>query len=157
VSRSTRGPRTSQLILIRFPGLPGPYVSSDWVDQRKPVLADNLLTVPEKKAQSSKTNEDSGKSQASEKDHPAETLAIGNYEWPFGIEIPGNAPESVEGLSLCWISHRLKATVHMGRHARDIACSKHIRIVRTYFQDSLDLRLGSVRALDRYNLLQSLC
>ena len=120
-------------------------------------MAENLLTVRDKNAQASGPEQDSRKGQTSEEYHPTETLAIGNYDWPFEVEIPGDAPESVEGLSMCWISHRLKATVHMGRYSRDIACSKHIRIIRTYFQDSLDLRLGSVRALNRYKLLRSIC
>ncbi|KAL8783001.1 MAG: hypothetical protein Q9213_004958 [Squamulea squamosa] len=60
-----------------------------------------------------------------------ETLAVDNYEWPFDHILPGNTPESVEGLLDCWIIYRMKATIERGILAQDIIVRKHIRLVRT--------------------------
>ncbi|KAI0155123.1 arrestin domain-containing protein [Xylariaceae sp. FL1272] len=59
------------------------------------------------------------------------TLAPGNYEWPFEIELPGNTPESVEGLFQTGITYLLKGTVARGNLKKNLHCHKRVRIVRT--------------------------
>ena len=66
-------------------------------------------------------------------------MNAGNYEYPFEAIIPGDAPESVEGLPSSWIIYRLKATLHRGRLVKDIIARKHIRVVRTFDPDALEL------------------
>lgn len=67
------------------------------------------------------------------------TLAADNYEWPFDYVIPGNTPESVEGLDDSWIVYRMKATIDRGILAQNIITRKHIRVVRTLDTAALEL------------------
>ncbi|MCJ1245261.1 hypothetical protein MMC30_002464 [Trapelia coarctata] len=103
---------------VAFPRYGGPHV--DWVVYNTPRMDFNLLT---------KTPEDN---------QPSMTLDIGNYGWPFEAELPGDAPESVEGLLLSWIGYRVRAIVDTGRRSRDMTFSQHVRVIRTYFRDSVD-------------------
>ncbi|KAL8834599.1 MAG: hypothetical protein Q9170_003675 [Blastenia crenularia] len=68
-----------------------------------------------------------------------ETLAAGNYEWPFEYVLPGHTPESVEGLQDSWIIYRMKATVDRGILAQNVLARKHVRIVRTLDTAALEL------------------
>jgi len=81
-----------------------------------------------------------------EDDQTIKTLEIGNYGWPFEAQLPGDAPESVEGLPLSFILYRVTATVHMSKRSRDRTTSQHVRVIRTYFRDSLEFPVPSVRA-----------
>ena len=67
------------------------------------------------------------------------TLTPGNYEWPFELLLPGDIPESVEGLPEMSLTYTLKATIARGKLACDIHAYKHLRIVRTLDSAALDL------------------
>ncbi|KAI1326789.1 arrestin [Xylariaceae sp. FL0255] len=60
-----------------------------------------------------------------------ETLAPGNYEWPFELELPGDTLESIEGLYQTGITYVLKATVARGKLSKNLHTQKRLRIVRT--------------------------
>ncbi|KAL9013340.1 MAG: hypothetical protein Q9173_001965 [Seirophora scorigena] len=75
-----------------------------------------------------------------------ETLAAGNYEWPFDYILPGHTPESVEGLQDSWIIYRMKATIDRGILAQNILARKHVRVVRTL--DTAALELSHEMAVD---------
>ncbi|KAL8947436.1 MAG: hypothetical protein Q9222_006282 [Ikaeria aurantiellina] len=68
-----------------------------------------------------------------------ETLAVGNYEWPFDYVLPGDTPESVEGLDDSWIIYRMKATIDRGFLAQNVLARKHVRIIRTLDTAALEL------------------
>lgn len=68
-----------------------------------------------------------------------DTLAAGNYEWPFEYVIPGRTPESVEGMQDTWIIYRMKATVDRGVLAQNVLARKHLRIIRTLDTAALEL------------------
>ncbi|KAI4186585.1 MAG: hypothetical protein LQ346_005656 [Caloplaca aetnensis] len=68
-----------------------------------------------------------------------DTLAAGNYEWPFEYLLPGYTPESIEGLQDSWIIYRLKATIERGILAQNVFARKHVRIVRTPDTAALEL------------------
>ncbi|MCJ1478370.1 hypothetical protein MMC13_007050 [Lambiella insularis] len=68
-----------------------------------------------------------------------ETLPAGNYEYPFEAILPGDAPESVEGLPDTWVIYRMKATVQRGRFAKDLQARKHLRVIRTFDESALEL------------------
>lgn len=59
------------------------------------------------------------------------TLAPGNYEWPFEFLLPGDTAESVEGLYQTGITYVLKATVSRGKLAKNLHAYKRFRIIRT--------------------------
>lgn len=59
------------------------------------------------------------------------TLPAGNYEYPFDFTLPGDTPESVEGIPEASITYRLKATVSRGKLAYDLHAYKPLRIIRT--------------------------
>ncbi|KAI2617770.1 hypothetical protein GGR54DRAFT_640858 [Hypoxylon sp. NC1633] len=59
------------------------------------------------------------------------TLAPGNYEWPFEFLLPGDTAESVEGLYQTGINYMLKATISRGKLAKNIHTYKRLRIIRT--------------------------
>lgn len=69
----------------------------------------------------------------------SESLPAGNYEYPFEIVIPGDSPESVEGLGDSWVIYRLKATIERGRLLHNLYARKHMRIVRTLGPSALEL------------------
>ena len=74
------------------------------------------------------------------------TLQAGNYEYPFEAILPGNAPESVEGLPDTWVIYRIKATVQRGRFAKDLLTRKHFRVIRTFDGGALELSHGMVES-----------
>ncbi|KAI1631226.1 arrestin [Biscogniauxia mediterranea] len=59
------------------------------------------------------------------------TLAPGNYEWPFELLLPGDTAESVEGLYQTGITYQLKATVNRGKLSKNPHAYKRLRIIRT--------------------------
>ncbi|KAI1387962.1 uncharacterized protein F4822DRAFT_430712 [Hypoxylon trugodes] len=59
------------------------------------------------------------------------TLAPGNYEWPFELLLPGDTAESVEGLYQTGITYVLKATISKGKLAKNLHAYKRFRIIRT--------------------------
>ncbi|KAI1196976.1 arrestin [Nemania serpens] len=67
------------------------------------------------------------------------SLPPGNYEWPFEIMLPGDTPESVEGLYQTGITYIFKATVSRGKLAKNIHASKRVRIIRTLDPAALEL------------------
>ena len=75
-----------------------------------------------------------------------ETLAAGNYEFPFEVIIPGDATESIEGLPECWVIYRMKATIDRGRLQQNIHARKHVRIIRTLDAAALELAHSMVSA-----------
>ncbi|KAH0492699.1 hypothetical protein TgHK011_007640 [Trichoderma gracile] len=66
------------------------------------------------------------------------TLPAGNYEYPFEYLLPGDTPESVEGIPEASITYRLKATVSRGKFAYDLHAYKHLRIIRTLEPGALE-------------------
>lgn len=68
-----------------------------------------------------------------------ETLCAGNYEYAFEMVIPGDTPESVEGLSESWVIYRLKATLERGFLSPNIHARQHLRLVRTLGSSALEL------------------
>ena len=68
-----------------------------------------------------------------------ETLPAGNYEWPFDKIIPGNSPESLEGLTETWIVYRMKATLERSMLQQNSTARKQIRIIRTLDPAALEL------------------
>ncbi|KAM4062894.1 hypothetical protein HRG_007713 [Hirsutella rhossiliensis] len=66
------------------------------------------------------------------------TLPAGNYEYPFEFNLPGDTPESVEGVPEASITYRLKATVGRGKLAYDLHAYKHLRVIRTLEPGALE-------------------
>ncbi|KAI1174380.1 arrestin [Nemania sp. FL0916] len=67
------------------------------------------------------------------------TLAPGNYEWPFEIMLGGDTPESIEGLYQTGITYLFKATVSRGKLAKNLHAFKRLRIIRTLEPAALEL------------------
>ena len=67
------------------------------------------------------------------------TLDIGNYEFPFSTVVPGNIPESVEGLPGCSVVYVIEATLERGKFYSDITTRKRLRVVRTFSTDAAEL------------------
>ncbi|KAJ9640379.1 hypothetical protein H2199_005918 [Coniosporium tulheliwenetii] len=66
-------------------------------------------------------------------------LGAGHKEWTFEFSIPGEAPESVEGLANSYIIYNMTASVSTaGFMTRDLVAKSHIRVVRTLSFDALD-------------------
>ena len=74
----------------------------------------------------------------------SEILQPGNYEFDFEHVLPGNTPESIEGLKDNWIVYRMKATINRGKLASNIHARKHIRVIRTFDASALELSHGMV-------------
>lgn len=66
-------------------------------------------------------------------------LVPANYEVPFSAVLPGNMPESVEGLPGASVVYKLEATLDRGKFHNPMVCKKHIRVVRTLSEDSAEL------------------
>ncbi|KAI5958971.1 creD [Candida pseudojiufengensis] len=66
-------------------------------------------------------------------------LVQGNYEIPFSAILPGNIPESIEGLPGCSSIYRLEATIDRGKFHSTMITKKHIRVVRTLTTDAVEL------------------
>ncbi|RBR06592.1 uncharacterized protein FIESC28_10987 [Fusarium coffeatum] len=65
-------------------------------------------------------------------------LPPGNYEWPFELVLPGDTPESLEGIPDAGITYTLRATINRGKLARHISCVKRLRIIRTLAPTALE-------------------
>ncbi|KAI5951808.1 creD [Candida jiufengensis] len=66
-------------------------------------------------------------------------LVQGNYEIPFSAILPGNIPESIEGLPGCSAVYRLEASIDRGKFHSTMITKKHIRVVRTLTTDAVEL------------------
>jgi hypothetical protein len=66
------------------------------------------------------------------------SLPAGNYEWPFELVLPGDTPESLEGIPDAGITYTLRATINRGKLARHISCTKRLRIIRTLAPTALE-------------------
>ncbi|KAL6452466.1 ROD1 Protein ROD1 [Candida maltosa Xu316] len=66
-------------------------------------------------------------------------LIQGNYELPFSAILPGNLPESIEGLPGCSNVYRLEATIDRGKFHNSLVAKKHLRVVRTLTTDAVEL------------------
>ena len=69
----------------------------------------------------------------------SEILKPGNYEYPFEYVLPGDSPESVEGLRNSHVIYRLKATIDRGLLASNMYARKHLRVIRTFDTASPDV------------------
>lgn len=66
-------------------------------------------------------------------------LPIGNHEFPFEAILPGDLPESIEGLDVAQVVYRMQATIERGRFQSNLFAKKHLRIIRTVGSDSFEL------------------
>ncbi|KAI5957571.1 creD [Candida theae] len=66
-------------------------------------------------------------------------LVQGNYEIPFSAILPGDMPESIEGLPGCSSVYRLEATIDRGKFHSALVTKKHLRVVRTLTTDAVEL------------------
>lgn len=69
----------------------------------------------------------------------AVTLRPDNYEYEFDVALPGDLPESIEGLENAHIFYRLKAVIDRPRFSQNIVAKKHVRVVRTLNAGALEL------------------
>ncbi|GKU21467.1 unnamed protein product [Fusarium langsethiae] len=66
------------------------------------------------------------------------TLPAGNYEWPFEVLMPGDTPESLDGLPDASITYAFRATINRGKLVRHASCGKKLRIIRTLAPTALE-------------------
>ncbi|KAI5953943.1 creD [Candida margitis] len=66
-------------------------------------------------------------------------LVQGNYEIPFSAILPGDMPESIEGLPGCSSVYKLEATIDRGKFHSTLVTKKHLRVVRTLTTDAVEL------------------
>ncbi|RKP30733.1 hypothetical protein METBISCDRAFT_23065 [Metschnikowia bicuspidata] len=69
----------------------------------------------------------------------ANILVSGNYEIPFSAILPGDMPESVEGLPGASVTYRLEALIDRGKFHNAMYTKKRVRVVRTMAEDSVEL------------------
>lgn len=67
------------------------------------------------------------------------TLRQGNHEVPFECILPGEIPESIEGLEGGMVVWKLAATIERGRFSNNISKKQHLRVVRTLGHDNVEL------------------
>lgn len=67
------------------------------------------------------------------------TLRQGNHEVPFDCILPGEVPESIEGLEGGMVVWKLSATIERGRFSNNISKKQHLRVVRTLGHDNVEL------------------
>lgn len=67
------------------------------------------------------------------------TLVSGNYEFPFSSILPGDMPESVEGLPGGAVFYKLEALIDRGKFHSNMVTKKHIRVIRTLTTDAVEL------------------
>lgn len=65
-------------------------------------------------------------------------LEKGNYEFPFELMLPGDTPESFEGVREASVTYKLKATAARGKLAYDLHAYKHVRLIRTLEPSALE-------------------
>ena len=61
-----------------------------------------------------------------------QVLPAGNHVWHFELLIPGDMPESIEGVNNSWVVYQMKATIGRSVLYKDLVARKHIRIIRTF-------------------------
>lgn len=66
-------------------------------------------------------------------------LVQGNYEFPFSAVLPGDMPESVEGLPGASVVYKLEATIDRGKFHNNMVTKKHLRVLRTLTTDAVEL------------------
>lgn len=66
-------------------------------------------------------------------------LVLGNYEFPFSAIMPGDMPESVEGLPGASVVYKIEATIDRGKFHNTMVTKRHVRVVRTMTTDSVEL------------------
>lgn len=66
-------------------------------------------------------------------------LVQGNYEFPFSAILPGDMPESVEGLPGASVVYKLESMLDKGKFHNTMITKKHVRVVRTMTTDSVEL------------------
>lgn len=66
-------------------------------------------------------------------------LTSGNYEIPFSAILPGQMPESVEGLPGASVTYKLEALIDRGKFHNMMIAKKHVRVVRTMTADAVEL------------------
>lgn len=66
-------------------------------------------------------------------------LVQGNYEFPFSAVLPGNMPESVEGLPGASVVYKLEAVIDRGKFHNSMVTKKHLRVLRTLTTDAVEL------------------
>jgi hypothetical protein len=69
----------------------------------------------------------------------AAVLQPGTHQWPFEFRLPGDTPESVEGMPEASITYRVRVTVDRGKLAHDMHAARHVRIIRTLQHNALEL------------------
>ncbi|KAK2733389.1 hypothetical protein FQN57_002146 [Myotisia sp. PD_48] len=67
-----------------------------------------------------------------------EIMPADNYEFPFDVVLPGNTPESIEGLTDTWITYQFRAVIGR-KYAKDIQIRKPLRLIRTLGPSALEL------------------
>jgi len=65
-------------------------------------------------------------------------IGPGAHQWRFSINLPGDLPESIEGLDHSYIVYNLTAVLQKGYMTKDTATKKHIRIIRAMGRDALE-------------------
>lgn len=83
------------------------------------------------------THSDSTSSLTSSKSN--HILVQGNYEFPFSAVLPGDMPESVEGLRGASVVYKLEATIDRGKFHNKMVTKKHLRVLRTLTTDAVEL------------------
>lgn len=66
-------------------------------------------------------------------------LVQGNYEIPFSAILPGDMPESVEGLPGGSVVYKLEAVIDRGKFQKNMVAKRHVRVIRTLTTDSVEL------------------
>lgn len=66
-------------------------------------------------------------------------LVLGNYEFPFSAILPGDMPESVEGLPGASVVYKIEATIDRGKFHNSMVAKRHVRVVRTMTTDAVEL------------------
>lgn len=66
-------------------------------------------------------------------------LIQGNYEIPFQAILPGDMPESVEGLPGANVVYKFEAQIERGKFHNPMTAKKHTRVVRTMTTDASEL------------------
>ena len=69
----------------------------------------------------------------------SKTVAAGNYEYPFEVFLPGDIPESVEGLQYGSVRYNMLATIERPSFAQNLVARKHLRVIRALSMDSFEM------------------
>lgn len=76
----------------------------------------------------------------------SKTFGIGNYEYPFDVQLPGNIPETVEGVEGGQVSYRLKAVVERPGFAQNLVKRRILRVLRAISPDAVEMSQTMVGA-----------